>query len=594
MTIAEISNTGSIGGYCFRNSGLTSVTIGNSVTDIGHGAFQNCSSLTTAEITNAGSIGVYCFRNSGLTSITIGNSVTDIGGSAFQDCSSLTTAEISNTGSIGEYCFTNSGLTSITIGNSVTDIGGSAFQDCSSLTTAEISNTGSIGEYCFTNSGLTSITIGKTVTSIGNSCFKDCYSLKNIIINNRETELRLGHNESSPLFVDCPIDSVYIGGKIEYDKSSSKGYSPFYRNTSLRTVVITDNETEIYDNEFYGCTNLKDVKIGDGVKKIGNWAFSGCSNLDYFAFGTNVEIIGEEAFSDCTNVNNIISYSVNPPKCGTQALDDINKWNCTLKVLDKSVTAYQSADQWKDFFFIESLSIDGKVATPIIKLDDKTISITCETEKASIYYTLDGTNPTVESALYSGPFTLEKNCTIKAVATRLNYENSDISMLEVTSIQIYATSISLDKTEASIEEKSYLQLIATILPEHTTNKEVTWSSSNNSVASVEGNGLVTMYSVGEATITAATTDGTNLSASCLINVYSGIDGVNGDNVMVATIGGNIVVKNARLGSIVNVYASNGALIKSMTATDGSVVIEALIKGIYVVAIDGKSFKVMVK
>ena len=462
------------------------------------------------------------------------------------------------------------------------------------IKSVNINNNGSIGEECFRNSGLTSITIGETVTSIGNSCFKDCYSLKNIIIVNRKTKLTLGHNESSPLFVDCPIDSVYIGGKIEYDKSSSKGYSPFYRNTSLRTVVITDNETEIYDNEFYGCTNLKDVKIGDGVKKIGNWAFSGCSNLDYFAFGTNVEIIGEEAFSDCTNVNNIISYSVNPPKCGTQALDDINKWNCTLKVLDKSVTAYQSADQWKDFFFIESLSIDGKVATPIIKLDDKTISITCETEKASIYYTLDGTNPTVESALYSGPFTLEKNCTIKAVATRLNYENSDISMLEVTSIQIYATSISLDKTEASIEEKSYLQLIATILPEHTTNKEVAWSSSKNSVASVDANGLVTMHSVGDAIITATTTDGTNLSATCSINVYSGIDGVNGNDVIVATIGDNIVVKNAKLGSNVRVYAADGSIITSEIATDGDVVIEAPVKGIYVVAIDGKSFKVLVK
>ena len=179
--------------------------------------------------------------------------------------------------------------------------------------------------------------------------------MTNVIIEDRDSTLSLGCNGSNPMFSDCPLDSVYIGGDISYNTSKSYGYSPFYRNTSLRTVVITDKEDEIYDNEFYGCTNLKNVTIGDGVKKIGNWAFSGCSNLDYFAFGKNVESIGEEAFSDCVNVTQLISSAATPPTCGTQALDDINKWSCTLKVPMESLTAYQQADQWKDFFFMEGV-----------------------------------------------------------------------------------------------------------------------------------------------------------------------------------------------------------------------------------------------
>ena len=114
------------------------------------------------------------------------------------------------------------------------------------------------------------------------------------------------------------------------------------------------------------------------------------------------------------------------------------------------------------------------------------------------------------------------------------------------------------------------------------------------MASVDANGLVTMHSVGDAIITATTTDGTNLSATCHINVYSGIDGVNGDEVIVATIGENIVVKNAKLGSNVIVYAADGRIISSEIATDGDVVAEAPAKGIYVVVVDDKSFKVMVK
>ena len=108
----------SIGNYAFEScSGLTSVTIPNSVTNIGYSAFRGCT---------------------GLTSITIGNSVTTIGNYAFRECS---------------------GLTSITIPNSVTTIGGYAFYGCSNLT---------------------SITIGNSVTTIGNSVFSNCGKLEEV------------------------------------------------------------------------------------------------------------------------------------------------------------------------------------------------------------------------------------------------------------------------------------------------------------------------------------------------------------------------------------------------------------------------------
>jgi uncharacterized protein YjdB len=163
----------------------------------------------------------------------------------------------------------------------------------------------------------------------------------------------------------------------------------------------------------------------------------------------------------------------------------------------------------------------------------------------------------------------------------------------VTVIPTLAVSIELDQTEASVEEKSEFQLTATILPEHTTNKEVAWSSSKKVIATVDETGLVFVKSVGEVVITATTTDGSNLSATCRINVYSGIDGVNGD-VIVATIGDNILVKNAKIDSIVRVYAADGSIISSEVATDGDVVVEAPIKGVYIVSVNGKTFKVMVK
>ncbi len=282
------------------------------------------------------SIGHEAFRVcDNLSSITLGDSIKSIGDYAFYGCLKLAEVTIPNkTISLGEYCFSgNSLLANIDLGNGLK----------------------TIGQYCFSGCSMPEISIPASVTSIGNYTFNNCCSLADVVIEDRTSELTLGSNGSSPLFASCPLDSVYIGGKIKYNTSSSSGYSPFYRNTSLRTIVITDEEEEIYNNEFYGCTNLKNVTMGDGVKKIGNWAFSGCSNLDYFNFGSGMQSIGDEAFSDCTNLTMLISYAQVPPTCGSMSLDDINKWECVLKIPQNSLSAYQAADQWKEFFFIEDV-----------------------------------------------------------------------------------------------------------------------------------------------------------------------------------------------------------------------------------------------
>ena len=239
------------------------------------------------------------------------------------------------------------------VGEGVTSINTYTFAGCTSLTDLQIgSNVNTIATYAFSGcSSLPSIFIPKATTNIGDYVFNGCTRLKEVV--------SLGSNGSNPLFYDCPLDSVYIGRNISYGKTSSKGYSPFYRNTSLRSVVITDRETEISENEFYGCTNLKNVSIGDGVTTIGNWAFSGCAALDNFSFGSSMETIGKEAFSDCTAMTKLVSRSATPPVCNTNALDDINKWNCTLTIPQGTLAQYQAADQWKEFFFIEEKDLSS-------------------------------------------------------------------------------------------------------------------------------------------------------------------------------------------------------------------------------------------
>ena len=370
-TIEIYNMADSIGDEAFYNCiNLKTVDINGVGGNIGKSAFSDCTDLETVSISGVGgSIGKSAFSDcTGLETVSISGVGGDIGKSAFYDCTGLETVSLSDImGGIGSKSFYNcENLGGIEIPNTVTGIGSGCFQNCSSLAYAIIgSGVSELPEDCFYGcSSLPEIAIPATVKRIGNNVFYGCTSLARVDIEDRQSELSLGYNsdysssDQKPLFSDCPLDSVYIGGNISYATDNYSGYSPFYRNTSLRAVKITDQETEISENEFYGCTGLTTVELGDGIETIGNYAFSGCSALDSFSFGHSVTAIGEEAFSDCTAMTRLQSRAEVPPVCGNQALDDINKWTCELFVPTKSLDAYKAADQWKEFFFITGEDYD--------------------------------------------------------------------------------------------------------------------------------------------------------------------------------------------------------------------------------------------
>ena len=146
---------------------LTSVTIPNSVTSIGEGAFEDCSSLTTLNFNaincnDFASGNGYQFYSCPLTSINIGDSVQRIPAYFAQN---------------------QSGLISITIPDNVTEIGSRAFQGCSGLIAVTIGNgVNNIYSSSFRGcTNLTYLTIGSSVENIGDSAFIDCNILTSII-----------------------------------------------------------------------------------------------------------------------------------------------------------------------------------------------------------------------------------------------------------------------------------------------------------------------------------------------------------------------------------------------------------------------------
>ena len=90
---------------------------------------------------------------------------------------------------------------------------------------------------------------------------------------------------------------------------------------------------------------------------------------------------------------------------------------------------------------------------------------------------------------------------------------------------IEATGITLNTTTGDLNVGETLQLTATITPSDATIKTVAWKSSNTGVATVDDNGLVRAVAPGSATITATTTDGTDLTASCHVTVVQRVEGI---------------------------------------------------------------------
>ena len=257
----------SIGEDTFRGcSGLTSVSIPESVTSIGDGAFSGCSGLTSVSIPESvTSIGEFAFSGcSGLTSVSIPESVTSIGDGAFYQCSGLTSVMVESGNLVYDsrngcnaIIETSSntliaGCSSTTIPNSVTSIGERAFSGCRRLTSVTIpESVTSIGDWAFAYcSDLTSITIPNSVTSIGYYAFYNCCGL---------TSVSVFHEEPISIYYIFSYDTyenatLYVPAGCKQAYAEAVGWKDFEHIEEMNPSVVLDfsmdekgRDVRIYD-----------------------------------------------------------------------------------------------------------------------------------------------------------------------------------------------------------------------------------------------------------------------------------------------------------------------------------------------------------
>ncbi|MGN0550636.1 MAG: leucine-rich repeat domain-containing protein, partial [Acutalibacteraceae bacterium] len=283
---------------------LKSITIPDSVTSIGHGAFYNTAWYNNQPdgLVYAGKV-AYAYKGkmpknteivlqdgtlsitddafyyrTGLTSITIPDSVTSIGDSAFSGCTSLESITIPDGVTyIGESAFFRcTSLESVAIGNGVTKIDDYAFEDCTSLTSVTIPDSvTSIGVYAFKGcTSLESVTIPKNITSISVGAFEKYTKIKRIATPDTPNKILSDKNLKEMEYrrdTDCDGIPDRIDPTKRYKDDESLEYNRDTDCDGLPDRIDSNDNDEKYqfkkvDNETFEKLSQSDIPIESMIK----------------------------------------------------------------------------------------------------------------------------------------------------------------------------------------------------------------------------------------------------------------------------------------------------------------------------------------
>ena len=280
---------------------IRSVTMPDTVTEIGKYAFYNCANLASVTLSKGlKTLGQKSFSGTALTSIEIP--------SLLGSCS----VEGYNT-----YSFNNKNynlfygpfggldtLKNVTFESGVTEISKYLFCGCTGLETVVIPNTVTVIENdsfrdCLR---LSNVTMPDTVTDIGGYAFYRCMSLNNIVLSKALVNLgQKSFTGTALTAIEIPrsLNSCSVEGNNAYsfnNKNYNLSYGPFGGLDTLKNVTFEQGRTKINTNMFRGCTGPETITVPDTVNTIEGYAFADCLCLTSVIMSDNVKEIGEHAF----------------------------------------------------------------------------------------------------------------------------------------------------------------------------------------------------------------------------------------------------------------------------------------------------------
>ncbi len=480
-----------IGSYAFYNCiRVKEVQVpAEAMDNIGTRAFANCTSLIKVGFTYnenllegpvLSNIGAFAFEGcSSLTEITLPNSVNEIGAGAFSECTSLEEFDIPDNVSVIEDStfFGCSALDMEALPEQITEINDAAFSGCSSLSVSEIPmGVVSLGDQAFAGcSSIQNITVPSSVSALGSGVFSNCAALETATVPDNLKAF------GDSMFSGCTsLESCNIPSQLE-----SLGNGTFASCSSFDIDgKLPETISSIGSSTFYNCKSLSNFAFVNSISSIGDYAFMGCSSLDFEALPSSLTSIGAAAFANCSSVSDII--------------------------IPAGVTE------------ISSSAFAGCKSLSNVEFDNQEVTIN---SSAFANCPLLSNVVIPEKAVYVAPNAFS-NCsssmTVSCYATSAALESVKSSTIPYEVIYP-VSSIEITGTDEILKKGETAQLAAKITPSEATNKNVTWISINEDVATVSENGLVTAVSNGTAIIRAVTEDGgcsAEFEVECTVPVES--------------------------------------------------------------------------
>ncbi len=424
------------------------------VAGLGMGAFRNNTIITAINIPSAYKvIGDYAFWGcTSLKSVMINEGTEEIGAMAFKGCKSLASVVIPPTViNIGDAAFQGcSGLTAINVKTKFT--GTNMFEGCTALTTVTLADTMElIDDNTFANCiRLSKIKFPASLKIIGDGAFKECASLTSVSFGPSVKAI------GAEAFSGCKgITALSVPKSIE-----AMGEFAFAYCENLKNVALEEGLTVIGGAAFACDELLTTIYIPSSVTKVGAGAFTGsgvdkgivyctkgsaADQVSLYPAGTKLVYskpviaapkfavkgyIGGKTITLTSAASDaVIYYSTTTSEITTSDKSVKNGGSINFKAFNGTVYAKAYLNgQWSDVSkFVLKVN---KVNTPVITQKGNVVTITCDTPDALLYYTTDGSVPSLTNGTYIEKNTVTFNLTygvVKAIAVRDCYADSNVA-----------------------------------------------------------------------------------------------------------------------------------------------------------------------
>lgn len=596
----------------YKNINLNNIVLPSQLISIGSEAFYGCNNLTEIIFpTSLELVGESAFAEcKNLTGDL--NLFFNVSKKSFKNCHFNNVVINGNLSVIEEESFVNSIYGSLKIEDGIKLIKNSAFADNKFLKVTLPENTiSSIGNEVFKNCiNLTTFIVPSSVDTIGYSVFEGCLKLENLTLVPTET----------PLYFDSKIETTFSSAVESFGTYSNYHMSPFVIE-NLKNIFLGRNLIPLYKKEFDNQTvppfdvyhtqtvnhynfyslnvtnstlekliiasNIEDPSyIIDSYSTSYNQYFGlSFSNIEWGHFWYNTERINNVYYefsptinpSQCETLKEIFCLNEEPPTLNVDFPTSVYL-NAILYVPIGTKSIYASSKIWKNFWNIQERDY---IPLDSIEFETKEISIFTEetlklnlliTPKNAIYSNISwsSSNEDVVSVSEDGLITAVSPGSATITATIENL--SATCIVTVTDPIIDPEQVILNYESVEIILGESFQLEATVLPEDTTDKSLSWNSSDPNIATVSDNGLVKAISAGTSIITATCGD---ISAECAITVLE-------------DAGVESLLANPE--SKITIYTTDGILIKKDCKVDD---LKILNKGIYIIVSGKEHYKISI-